>query len=37
MLPGTSATLKDSRVNFRLGTGGMQAKTDYRRDTCSTA
>ena len=25
-------TLKDSRVNFRLGTGGLQMKVDYRAD-----
>ena len=24
--------VKDSRVNFRLGTGGLQAKVDYRAD-----
>ena len=37
MLPHTSATLKDSRVNFRLGTGGLQAKANYRVDSCSMA
>ena len=31
--PHTSTTLKDARVNFRLGTEGLQVKANYRVDS----